>query len=539
MARSTRFRQLLYALQKARRINLAAQGEPPPLTSKEARRLGLPRWSRRHFIKTATLATGSAIASTTISRGKRAWSKAAPKIAIIGGGISGLNAAYQLKKAGFRTTVYEARNRLGGRILSTTDVVGEKLVVDLGGSFINSDHEDLLALVQEFDLKLFDRAKDAQEISLAETAYYFDGRLRSEAEIIEKLRPLASQISQDADLIDKDFDRFAPQFDSLSVTAYLNRHTDKIPDSFIRTLVENSIRTEYGVEPEQSSSLQLLSNLPTVEGNKVEVLGNSDERFVVKGGSGRLINRLAALLSAQIQTGMRLTQIEREGAAFRLSFARKPAIEADWVILAIPFTVLRDLKIRVNLPANLHRFINEVSLGSNEKLIAGFNSKIWQQPNGFTEEIWTDFGFSEAWDETQRQPDKKAGALVFFFGGKEVPPLQSGTAASQGEKLLEQFEKVIPRAKAAANDQFFRTGWTKDSLTKGSYTNFKPGQLTEFGEFFYIESKKPEERQDVRVGNLVFAGEQLSDEFYGFMNGAAQTGRLAAEIIIREEMQQV
>jgi monoamine oxidase len=39
----------------------------------------------------------------------------------------------------------------------------------------------------------------------------------------------------------------------------------------------------------------------------------------------------------------------------------------------------------------------------------------------------------------------------------------------------------------------------------------------------------------VHVGNLVFAGEQLSDEYYGFMNGAAQTGRLAAQVILRRE----
>lgn len=49
----------------------------------------------------------------------------------------------------------------------------------------------------------------------------------------------------------------------------------------------------------------------------------------------------------------------------------------------------------------------------------------------------------------------------------------------------------------------------------------------------YIESDNPEERQDVNVGNLAFAGEHLSDEFYGFMNGAAQTGRLAAELVVR------
>ena len=40
-------------------------------------------------------------------------------------------------------------------------------------------------------------------------------------------------------------------------------------------------------------------------------------------------------------------------------------------------------------------------------------------------------------------------------------------------------------------------------------------------------------RQEVRAGALVFAGEHLSDDYCGYMNGAAQTGRLAADSVLR------
>ncbi|NJK55911.1 MAG: FAD-dependent oxidoreductase [Pleurocapsa sp. SU_5_0] len=46
-----------------------------------------------------------------------------------------------------------------------------------------------------------------------------------------------------------------------------------------------------------------------------------------------------------------------------------------------------------------------------------------------------------------------------------------------------------------------------------------------------MESEVPQERQQVAFGNLIFAGEHFSDEFYGYMNGGAQTGRLAAQVI--------
>lgn len=79
----------------------------------------------------------------------------------LGGGLAGLNAAYQLQQQSLRATVYEARGRLGGRVRSLTGPVGAGLTVELGGELINSNHEDMLALAADFDLKLFNRVEDA------------------------------------------------------------------------------------------------------------------------------------------------------------------------------------------------------------------------------------------------------------------------------------------------------------------------------------------------------------------------------------------
>jgi monoamine oxidase len=322
--------------------------------------------------------------------------------------------------------------------------------------------------------------------------------------------------------------------DALSVTAYLDQHADTIPVPFIRTLVENSIRTEYGVEPEASSALQLLFNLPTVQEDHVEVVGTSDETFMVEGGTGQLIQALAQALAGQIQTRMALQRVEAVGSGFRLGFATGQVIDADVVILAIPFPVLREVELQVSLPPRLRRFIQEVDLGANEKVIAGFAERVWRQADGFVKEAWTDLGFSEVTDATQRQPQRADGALTFFVGGREVQAVQAGSATAQLERLLPPFARFIPGAEEAATGQVVRTHWTQSRWTRGGYTNFQPGQFTRFGDWLWVESDDPEERQEVHVGNLVFAGEQVSDEFYGFMNGAAQTGRLAAEFVLRQ-----
>ncbi len=522
MARSFMFHSLITLLQQARQANLAAAGEPPAV----ARTQGC--WTRRRVLKTAG---GAGLAAALPACNLISPSTPAPRIAVVGAGIAGLNAAYQLRNLGLEATVYEARNRTGGRMFSVSGAVGEGLVTNLGGALINTDHQDMLALADELGVDLFNRIEDSAGTPFPAVRYFFEGRMIPEAELAGELRPLATQITVDADRIDQDWDRYAPALDALSVADYLDRHTDLIPASWVRSLIEDSIRTEYGVEPADASALQLLFNLPTVEGRRVEILGASDEVYMVKGGSSRITDALTKILDGHIRTGMQLTAIRRRGQGFRLSFTGQPEVGAEYVILTLPFGVLRQVDMAVDLPPMLRRFIDELELGRNEKLFAGFRHRVWRRPDGFALEAWTDLGFPLVWEATQSQTGREDAALTFFFGGDQVTRLQPGTASAQGQDVVERFEAFVPGAREAATGRYLRTNWSRDRFTQGAYSNFKPGQLSTFRDFFYVESDDPRERRSVQAGNLVFAGEHLSDAFSGFMNGGAQTGRLAAELV--------
>ncbi|NJN59433.1 MAG: NAD(P)-binding protein [Leptolyngbyaceae cyanobacterium SL_5_9] len=526
MARSALFRKFTHLLQAARSEEVNTRSVSASTHQKH-------RWSRRRFLKYSALTGGAAIATTSLSKLPQlqpVMDYNNPRVAIIGAGIAGLNAAYQLKKLGIVATVYEARAFVGGRIQSRA-VVNDRLINDLGGSFINIDYEDTLALVEEFGLELFDRSEASSQSEFPESAYYFNGRTFSDADLVKLLRPLADQLAIDAALLNEDFDTYAPQFDQLSVTDYLNRHRDKILAPVIRNLIENIIRTEYGAEPRESSALQLLFTALLVDEGTVSPI-NSDETYYIKGGSGRLIESLANALPGQIRVNSPLTELRSQNRGFRLTFSGNIVTEADYVILALPFTALRRVNIQVNLPSTLRRFINEVNLGRNEKLFAGFDRRVWLQDQGFTLDAWTDLGFSSVWEEIQHQPEQTEASLTFFLGGDETQ-VAKRNVNGLALRFLNRLNQVLPGVQNAATRQFYRTNWADDPYIGGGYTTFRPGQYLEFSEFLYIESDDPEERQDVYVGNLVFAGEHLSDEFYGYMNGGAQTGRLAAEVVGR------
>src|SRR3954453_13569570 len=216
MPRGSVSRWLALALQEARRRNLAAAGEPPPVPRSAV------GYTRRHLIRAAAaLAGGAAIGAAAPAR-----AKADPRIVIVGGGVAGLNAAYQLKKRGLNATVYEARDRLGGRMYSLTGAVEPGLVDDIGGSLVNTDHPDMLALIKDFGLKLFDRKADAHRLGLPEVAYFLEGRLVPEPELADALRPLAAAVTRDSDLVDKDYDRYGVRFDRMTAAEYFDREAD-------------------------------------------------------------------------------------------------------------------------------------------------------------------------------------------------------------------------------------------------------------------------------------------------------------------------
>lgn len=413
--------------------------------------------------------------------------------------------------------------------------IDDGLVIDLGAELINTDHTDMLALVKEFNIALFNKLKDAALSPYPKEAYWFDGVSTSEAQLVSDLRPIAAQISDDSRRLYQDWEANAPLFDQWSVSDYLNQHADKFTAApYVRALLESAIRTEYGAEPEESSALQLLFILPEVKGQSVELLSYSNEAYAVRGGSAQITDAVANALPGQIHLNKALQAVESQGAEYKLKFADKTEEIADIVIITLPFPALRHVTLNAPLPERFRDFIKEAGLGANEKLIASFTERFWHQPNGFSLAAWSDLGFAEVWDETQRQPERDDGALNFFLGGNQARQLNKiNNIKPLGEQFVAQVDGFLPGASEAATGTFIKSGWGQSRYTAGGYANFTPGQLTKFAEYFWIEAGKPFQ-QRVSFGNLIFAGEHLSDAYYGFMEGGAQTGRLAATLALEK-----
>ena len=130
------------------------------------------RTGRRDFLKTAGV-----IAAASLANPSRVIAGQQPRIAIVGGGIAGLNAALTLQDAGYGCTIYEASSRIGGRMHSDTTSWTNGQVSEHCGELIDSTHKTILGLAKRFDIPVADLT--GVEPPQSTETYYFFGQYYS------------------------------------------------------------------------------------------------------------------------------------------------------------------------------------------------------------------------------------------------------------------------------------------------------------------------------------------------------------------------
>ncbi len=503
------------ALEAARQENLRATGEALPIPGGDGQ-------TRRQVL----IALAATAATAALPRPARAAPGTAP-VVIIGGGIAGLSALWHLTKAGVDARLYEARTRLGGRMY-TAKAKGMP-AIEIGGQLVNTDHGDMHDLCREFGVQLIDRKGGPHRTMILD-----GGREVPESQLVAGLRGIAGQIDADSVRLDQNYARVAAELDRLSFTGYLDKYARLIPDPWVRHLMEATARTEYGCEPGQASAIELIFNLPAIDGRRIDVLSRSDERYLMAGGSSSLVEAMAARLASRITTYRRAVRIDPSPSGARVTFSNNEKVDASAVIVTTPASIMSRIAYGVPLPALWRQFIAEVGLGKNGKVQAMMSSRPWEKPIGRGGEIWqTDHavGASLGWDGGVRPASGPGSVWTWFTGGTEVTDADRADPRALATKFARLAEGGVKGMTAATGAIVRRTNWHLDPFSMGAYVNFRPGQLTKFADLIWTETDGIAS-SPLSAGPVHFAGEHLSDAYPGYMNGGAQTGRLAAQSVI-------
>ena len=225
-------------------------------------------------------------------------------IAIIGGGVAGLTAAYRLQAAGAKPVVFEASNRWGGRIFTVYDFY-KGMFCELGGEFVDTNHEDLQKLGTELGVEMQKLATEGE----GEDLYFFSGAFHTPKDMVDPEKqtgafaPIAKQIAEDAEKLtdeEENWTEHARKLDQMSLKDYLEQFRGKTEDWAI-DLLDVAYNIEFGLETEDQSSLDMVDFIGTDMGEPFQMFGESDEVFRIKGGSSALIKALLAALENKIE----------------------------------------------------------------------------------------------------------------------------------------------------------------------------------------------------------------------------------------------
>ena len=450
-----------------------------------------PGPTRRDFLKRAGIATLGVPLLFNTSLALQSHS-----CIIIGAGLSGLAAAYALISAGWRVTVLEARDRIGGRVLSYSFPQSPKLVCELGGEWIGANHIQVRALCRKFNIEL-------QNHSFA-ASLMRDGVVKGPGQW--NFSPRAESA----------FQKFRQQY-----KAY--KHRDKVAldrydwwtwlqnlgftedDLRLRDLVDS---TDFGESIRHVSAYAAAAEY-------FESGPNNEMDFKMTGGNSRLVNELAARIGQdKIFMSTQVEEISQRAGRVTVRGKGKTFI-ADACICTVPSRVLEQIRFDPPLPSAQLAAAEELQYSRIVKNSVLFSERFWEAEDfSLVSDVTSHYYFHS----TKLQPGPE-GILCSYAIGEKADVL----AAQNDRRRIEIITRDLVPLNASAphlSRAITSYAWQRDRYTQGAYAIYRPGQ------WFTLRPllQRPH-------GKVLFAGEHLAD-WQGFMEGAIVSGQEAAQAII-------
>ncbi len=484
---------------------------------------------RREFLKRGILAASalpmfrSSGLATNPDEIRRAG--AAKKVIVIGAGLAGMSAAYELTQAGHDVTVLEARTRSGGRVWTLRDNYPAGMYAEAGATNVFDNHEWTNKYI-----KLLGVAIDPMPATSGASIYH----IRGKRVMIKPGSPVDWPLELPAD--EKGLSRGAlwAKYVVPALKEFGNVESADWPHPLLKRLDKISFAEflrQQGASPGAQEILKL--GLADQLGDGAEAVSALNllceaapravvkQAFFIRGGSDTFPKAFAAKLGDRIHYGLPVARIEHDSRGVRVicqQAGSHQAFSADYLICAIPFAVLRRVEISPGFSPAKQQAIAQLGNTSVVRVFLQTRKRFWLD-EGLTGAATTDLPIVTAYDKAHYLPGTR-GMLEVYAAGEKARKLAAMPANERLSFTVKQMEQVLPKLR-----EHYEGGasicWDDEEWTRGAYAWFKPGQMESFLPHF----AKPE-------GRVHFAGDHLSP-WPGWMNGALQSGNRAAREIIQ------
>lgn len=421
-------------------------------------------------------------------------------VVVVGAGLSGLTAARTLHRRDVEVIVLEAADRVGGRAMSETTILGSR--VDLGGQWIGHDHHRLTALAADFGLTPFPMhtglfpavVSGSRRLSPIDPSMIAAGLVLAGVEVLSRTGTPS-------------------RWNDTTVQQWLAR----VPGRTARRLLEVLALVSWTADLDRLS-IQAMSTMIRSQGGLRNILstGGGAQEFLLTEGVGTLVDGLAGELGARVRCGQRVTSISRgEGGVTVRTSAEE--IHAAKVIVTVPAPMQRHIAFEPALPPSRTALNHNTYMGSVYKAIAIYERPFWRSRNA-AEFLLLDNPGSAVFDTS---PPGGPGHLCVLTSGPQARDLDHLDPAARRSAILGPLVTHIgPEVTEPAD--WHEKAWHRDEYAGGGYVALpEPGTTDGFSPF-----------PSTPVGDLHWAGAETANSHPGYLDGAIESGTRAAHEVL-------
>lgn len=428
------------------------------------------------------------------------------RIAVVGAGISGLQTALLLEEQGHEITVFEARNRIGGR-LETITRDGQPLY-EAGGEWIDADQPLLHALAQRFQGKLDEAVREpALAIFRGETRQTDDlwqDLVEDETNVELTARSLARELKFPA-WVNKKF----AKYDSINLSSFIRQHCSSDRGHWWMTA---NLRSDEGDDLDRIGLLGWLSGYVHYIDRENLNRGESEmSAYRTPMGFSELLESMCQEIKGEVVLGAELQRVQQSASQVTLHFPERTET-FDRVVLTLPPPCLEHVVFQPALDSNKRCAIEACGMSRAIKIVLEFGEPWWKQ-RGFCGRFHCDGALQQMWDGS-RSGSPILTAYICGERAVEWTELPDPVGAA-----IYELSQYFPEAK-----EHFVQGWLHDWIhdpyARGAFSHYAPGYTLEHAEHMV----NPE-------GRLHFAGEHTAT-WVGFIEGALESAhRVTKELI--------
>lgn len=422
-----------------------------------------------------------------------------PSAIVVGGGLAGLTAAYELQNKGWQVTLLEAKSGMGGRSgLATSEWIG------------NAKSQPVLnQYLDRFKLETLPAPEFVRTPGYLIDGEYFSGtdlatKQPATAEALKRYEKTLDDLARSID------DPLNPQanstlfaLDQMNVSTWLDKL--QLPTT-ARQLINQQIRTRYD-EPSRLSLLYFAQQNRVYRG-----VSDRDLRAArLPGGSPVLAQAFVKQLKTT-KTSSPVTAIvqDKDGVTVKVG---STDYKADYLVLAVPLRALAKIQITPGLDTQHVAALRGTNYGWRDQLMLKFKQPVWESRSRMSGEIFSNAGLGMLWIE----PALKGGAnVVINLSGDNARLLQAFGDKQMVDQVLIRLHAFYPQARGAFTGYEVKR-YSVDAGTGGAYLAYGPGQISKYWRLW----ERPVQR-------ITFAGEHTDALYPGTLEGALRSGQRAA-----------